>query len=1062
MRVKKCLSMLLAVIMIGTMITSLPITASAVDVDAAATADNTVKTAGTVDELNAVCSEINNNGGTYTIDLTESFEGQVKITNEAAVVTVISSKGKTLTNPTTAVYVENGATVKLGGNGNTKLTLQGNDQPHNTGEGNDDPGLIYILPGSTCEMNENVTLKDRKGNNYLGGGVTVQGGSFIMNGGTIENCGIDGGSVCYGGGVAVYAGGTFIMNGGMIDRCYVLSDYIDDYDPEHCFTALGGGVFVTGGSSFTMNGGTISNCDATNFGGGIAMVIAESPSNNSEWKTYKMGNPKSNVTINGGTITGNTADRGAGVFASGYHYAYAGPIGYIPSDATFNPGLFINGGKISSNEADGAGGGVLVEMVRPAATVQIHNAEITDNTADNGAGIENFGYWTQLDIDGCTITGNKAVTKGGGIMLSTNSSGGYTNLKNTTVTGNTSGDRGAGVYYDADSEIRISGADIIQDNKFNGKLNNLNIYSLDKPVKVIGDLTGSQIGLSDPELWDDGLDDYDADAVSTLRLTDGYKDNNASLSPADAFTSDHESWIVDFGEIKTKTVTSDDDFYTYSAQKYNVKTRTDSGESCRGEIYSVKANTFTSGVAENPDVFKQEVLSRFSDTSKYQLEYSDSNWNDYTKLDTGEPVSVYFPNIYNAYIYINPNNNYSNPRLITSTGHQTQYAESGTFVYQYYIANSETIEYSDEYDTVEFYYNELLDSDMTVYDYDEFGHIISQTVVNKTPVKTPHQETIIELRYDKEVRLVRRKPEYHINNDDIDNNYDNNDIFTSYIEEKTGEVKVGDTIRECYTIPEVKADKNNSCPYIFKGWYYDQENDNDTHPVMFGTDKYAKDIYAHWIKVDDVDKDAEDTNKLPAGYTKYGGFDLCGVQVRKERTIDSNFGGESMPGGLRFVTSLSKDVVDKINAIKPNNIEYGYVATNQDKEGWINYHKHFGRKLQYVSDGANGINTSESATDDKNYFGFATNVVCTSKQSNGTGGVVREDHRSYGDYLLYTLVVTYEGDDGTGYEKNVLARPYIRYKDANGLDRVAYSEYRGNSNTLGGCYTSYNTNNPDA
>ena len=191
MRVKKCLSMLLAVIMIGTMITSLPITASAVDIHTAAIGEGTVITVKTAEELNTACDSINENGGIYTIDLTDSFEGQVNITNEAAVVTVISSKGKTLTNPTTAVYVENGATVKLGGNGNTKLTLQGNDQPHNTGEGNDDPGLIYILPGSTCEMNENVTLKDRKGNNYLGGGVTVNGGNFIMNGGTIEKCGID-------------------------------------------------------------------------------------------------------------------------------------------------------------------------------------------------------------------------------------------------------------------------------------------------------------------------------------------------------------------------------------------------------------------------------------------------------------------------------------------------------------------------------------------------------------------------------------------------------------------------------------------------------------------------------------------------------------------------------------------------------------------------------------------------------------------------------------------------------------------------------------------------------
>ena len=71
-------------------------------------------------------------------------------------------------------------------------------------------------------MYDKVTLKDHKGNNYFGGGVTVEGGTFKMHGGTIENCGIDGGSVCYGGGVGVAFGGQFIMDGGVIKNCQLL------------------------------------------------------------------------------------------------------------------------------------------------------------------------------------------------------------------------------------------------------------------------------------------------------------------------------------------------------------------------------------------------------------------------------------------------------------------------------------------------------------------------------------------------------------------------------------------------------------------------------------------------------------------------------------------------------------------------------------------------------------------------------------------------------------------------------------------------------------------------
>ena len=312
--------------------------------------------------------------------------------------------------------------------------------------------------------------------------------------------------------------------------------------------------------------------------------------------------------------------------------------------------------------------------------------------------------------------------------------------------------------------------------------------------------------------------------------------------------------------------------------------------------------------------------------------------------------------------------------------------------------------------------------------------------------------------YTDEVRLVHRtKIDYHINNEDIDDKYNDNDIFTLYVEQAINkDVKVGDTIERFYTIPEVVPTDTNSCPYIFKGWYYDQDNDNDSRPVQFDTDKYAKDIYAHWIKVEDVAKDEEDTYSPPESYQGiYGGFDLPGVQIRKEMR-DYNFDDvPKTPGGLRFITSLSMDVVKQINAIQPNNIEYGYVAASHEK--WIDYHKKAPKgdeKLQYVSTTANGIDTSSAEASDENYFGFAKNIDCTSKVANSQNGVVRRDHQNFDKYLLYSLVITYE-EEGSDKDKNVLARPYIRYKDANGSERVAYSDYRG-TNVIGGCYTSYN------
>ena len=860
MKMKKCLSILLAIVMIATMITSLPITANAVDVDAAGTAEATVINVGTADQLTEAYTTINTNGGEYIINLTADIEnGYIAISNSSAVVTVYGNGHSISRNQGySAIVVTDGATVYLGsedGGDKNILTIVGSTD-------NDDPGIVFVKTGSTCHMYDKVTLKDHKGNNYIGGGVTVEGGTFIMNGGTIENCGIDGGSNCYGGGVGVYNGGYFEMNGGTIKDCYVISKGNSWQIPW----VAGGGVFVLR-ASFTMNGGTIENCSATNYetsenfdalGGGVAAIT----SLDGVYDYNQYGYLDSNVTMNGGTIKDCSSDIGGGALAAGLWYinnkAVATYQGYV--DPTDNPGIFLNGGTMSGNDSS-MGGAMFFCQVRPS--VSIKNMTIDSNSAEEGGAIDVFDRWTHAQIENCTITNNASTSKGGAIMLDSNTNSSGTHIKDTTITGNISGDRGAGIYYDANSTLTISGANNIQNNTYNDALNNLNVLSLAKPVYVDGDLTGSQIGLSDPTLWDDSKTDDDATAVSTDYLTSGYKAYNTA-NPSNFFTSDHETWVADYSDV-------------------------------------------------------------------------------------------------------NPN----------------------------------------------------------------------------------------------EVRLVRKETvDYHINNQTIaDAKYEGKDIFTDVITAAGTEINVGEKITSFYTVPEVVPTAQNSCPYIFKGWYYDKANDDDSHPVVFDTDTYTagRDIYAHWIKVDNVAQDSADEYSLPNGNT-YGGFDLAGVQIR-EGVIDTNFDSVKKPGGMRFITSLSKKVVNEINQLKKggNNIEYGYVTASDTNEDWIKYHDHYQRKLQYVSESANGIDTCSQDAPNETYFGFAKNVNCTSKESNKNNGIVALDHRSYGNYLLYTLVITYEGATAADKAKNILARPYIHYNDANGLERVAYSDYNGKSNKLGGCYTNYDS-----
>ena len=1116
MIMKKTLSLLLAVIMIAMTFTAFPLTANAATVDTAATAVDKTFTIKTAEDLSAAISEINTvtTETSYVIDLRTDLNDcgiDIKNENKVKVTVTIIGNGHTLsTNTHTLVCADNGATVNIG-DGESALTIQGDDLLHPE-IGNDDLGLVYVLSDSTCNMRDKVTLKDRRGDNCLGGGVSVQGGTFHMFGGTIDHCGVDGGSVCYGGGVAVYAGGTFIMDGGTISNCYATTDFIET-DPayENCYAGMGGGVFVSDGSVFTMNGGTITKNTATNFGGGVAMTLSDlevkiDPATGQEMidpesgkGIIDLGNPKSRAAINGGTISNNTSKNGAGVFASGLIFAFANTLATDPLDTgeEFDPGLFINGGEskaveISSNKATDMGGGVLVIGLRATRKAQIYNAQINNNTATIGAGVMNYSYWTQLDIDGCTITGNEAASSGGGVMATDNSSGGYTSIKNTTITNNTSGDIGAGVYYDITSEIRISGKDVIQDNIFDGKNNNLNIFSLEKPVTVVGDLTGSQIGLSDPTLWGDGKEDYDADAVSTLRLTDGYKDNNASLIPADAFTSDHESWVVDYGDKDSTPKTT----YNYVTTKYNnnlgipegyfIDTAFDGKSVILVDISDVATSEELSKIKKSPitSPLVVELLGkRFVADGYYESDVSDPYDRYYYDSKSGINLNIWLYDYYRGAVN-SPEESYTTTILTSKNNSyifflqaagsvQDQYGQDGkiALLIQSSVNGYKNID-SSLFDNVSPEEETLIkdtpidfgdDTEKIIYKYGLSGTATTKYIVNKNDNPNPETESeIINYDYTNEVRLVHRtKVDYHINNADIiDSSYDDgnpetdDDIFTSHVEQAINkDVKVGETIEEFYTIPEVVPTSDNSCPYIFKGWYYDRDNDNDSRPVNFGTDKYAKDIYAHWIKVEDVAKDEKDTYAPPANYHGiYGGFDLPGVQIRKEMR-DYNYDDvPKTPGGLRFITSLSMDVVNQINAIKPNNIEYGYVAATHKE--WIDYHKGH-EKLQYVSETANGIDTSSANATNENYFGFAKNIDCTSRRAN-KNGVVALDHQNFGEYLLFSFVVTYE-DAGSDKGKDVLARPYIHYTDANGLERVAYSEYRGASNTIGGCYTSYNT-----
>lgn len=408
-----------------TLVAALALYALMMPISAFAATPTTIEVGNSSEFDNAVATVNGATSGEYVIELTDSFESNGASFDSSCPTTLLGN-GHTITlGQYSSISVSKGAELNLGSsNGSNTLTIKGKgkDEPSN-----DVPGLLYVE--GTCNMHSGTTLADREGNNYFGGGVTVQGGTFHMLGGTIENCGIDGGSVCYGGGVAVIYGGSFVMDAGEITNCYAKATWKCDWD-SRMITAMGGGVAI------------VASIEEVSSG---------------------FGTLKSSAELRGGAIKGNEAHDGAGVFASGYYYAGAyGLCADTPSiGAQANQGLRIKDANILDNKADqqdGRGGGVFAVMMKAPAAAHISNATIKDNNTAIGGGVMSYGYYTVMNIDGSTITENTATTYGGGFAADTNTKeSAGTTVTNTKLCNNTA-DKAASDVYLNDAAMKLSSA----------------------------------------------------------------------------------------------------------------------------------------------------------------------------------------------------------------------------------------------------------------------------------------------------------------------------------------------------------------------------------------------------------------------------------------------------------------------------------------------------------------------------------------------------------------------------------------------------------------------------
>lgn len=336
---------------------------------------------------------------------------------------------------------------------------------------------VMLWVGSTMTM----TGGEISGNYALGtgglgngGAVYVQTATLNLNGGTLKNntairyggavnlnqsgvlnlegpCTITENKACHGGGISQEAGECILTlnHPGITISNNTAHGHQDSMNDSGVHTLSrgkgnGGGLFIEKGT-LTINGGTISGNSATGHGGGASIYV----------KRIHGGDTK--AIINSGTISGNSAEYGGGLD--------------LYADTAMENGLKSNllvqlkDGTVSGNRASQSGAGIYMSFNESNSTakMEVGTASTTPVIQNNiatlnggGLGMSNNGVF---DVKNASMSGNNA-SIGGAIWLG---SGTFT-LANATLTNNIASQNGGGIYVGSGT-FTVNGVATLKGNK---------------------------------------------------------------------------------------------------------------------------------------------------------------------------------------------------------------------------------------------------------------------------------------------------------------------------------------------------------------------------------------------------------------------------------------------------------------------------------------------------------------------------------------------------------------------------------------------------------------------
>ena len=316
-----------------------------------------------------------------------------------------------------AIYAESGS-----------ITLDGAIISNNTATHG---GAIFVGNSDVTLEVAGATLKDNSAE--LGGALYVKDGNYEISGGVFNsNSATSGGAIYADNAKLTVVGTTFIGNtadnGGAIYTCGSPVTLSGVTATRNSATECGGAIYANG-ANVAMSGNTFSNNEADM---GAAIYVCEGTLS-TVGDIFEYGYAfegaaifayRSEITVNGSEFIGNTADYNGGAIALFGSNAYINNIAKFTANTAANDGgaIFASDSKLTAygtyfNTNVSKQNGAAIAAV-DGALVKIYTSVFSGNEAKkNGGAIFASGDTTELTIQLCEFSENKATGFGGAIAL---------------------------------------------------------------------------------------------------------------------------------------------------------------------------------------------------------------------------------------------------------------------------------------------------------------------------------------------------------------------------------------------------------------------------------------------------------------------------------------------------------------------------------------------------------------------------------------------------------------------------------------------------------------------